>query len=224
MSAPVFRRRRCAPCSRAARYARCWSSGKLKNGVWRFAWAALVHVCCRCARGAPGQLDRGTGPRWRAPEAFAIFRGFISWPLLRPIAKGRYELETPALNRPPSLPRFYGLIVVAYLFRRYVQRVIPDAKKAALNTRAAALLSSKLGKPSETRGGNCRPTPGGDYYIVLRVKPLPASLGNDLEFSQKTVCSAGSPAWPGPAPWRCPASQGWFCSTVFPEACGRENS
>lgn len=50
-------------------------------------------------------------------------------------------------------------------------------KKAALKTRAAALLSSKLGTPSETRGRYCRPTPGGDYYNVLRVKPLPCVTG-----------------------------------------------
>lgn len=43
-------------------------------------------------------------------------------------------------------------------------------KKAALKNRAAALLSSKLGKPSETRGGYCRPTPGGDYYIAGEIR------------------------------------------------------
>lgn len=45
-------------------------------------------------------------------------------------------------------------------------RWLIKTKKAALKTRAAALLSSKLGKPSNKRGEYFRPTPGGDYHIA----------------------------------------------------------
>lgn len=57
-------------------------------------------------------------------------------------------------------------------------------KKAALKTRAAALLSSKLGKPA-TRVGNCRPTPGGDYnnYLYQGDHVFFRKEGRDLQVS-----------------------------------------
>lgn len=64
-------------------------------------------------------------------------------------------------------------------------------KKAALNTRAAALLSSKLGKPSKTREGYCRPTPGGDYNALL-VKSLPSHGRKVVSYSvHKTFALQG---------------------------------
>ena len=57
-------------------------------------------------------------------------------------------------------------------------------KKAALKNRAAALLSSKLGKPA-TRGGNCRTTPGGDYnnYLCQGEHVFFRKEGRDLQLS-----------------------------------------
>ncbi len=44
-------------------------------------------------------------------------------------------------------------------------------KKAALKTRAAALLSSKLGTPSETRGGIAAPPQAVTTTLPVRSRP-----------------------------------------------------